>query len=188
MSQGHLVSAVVIVALIAWSFYRRARRTLRMQPLRQRPLVIRTVLLLAIAVLIIAATWTHPLDLAFDALAILLGGVLAWLAARGTRIEALPAGGWQYRPSTGIGILVLALLLVRVGWRLWFAEEMLGQLPNSTATAAPGTVPASTNPYASDPVTAALLLIFVAYYAGYALWLMMKVHRLEREAMQQPEG
>jgi hypothetical protein len=161
---------VVVTALIAWSVYRRVRRTLHWQPLVKRRLVVRGSVFIVIGMLLLVSTLYHPATAWWDAAGVAAGAALAWLALRNTRYERRD-DGWYYRPHGAIGALVILLFLARIAYRLAAAAALW----NGQGKAAGGLVPAG-GAHASaaaastvDPWTAGAMFILVAYYAVYYL-------------------
>jgi membrane protein CcdC involved in cytochrome C biogenesis len=189
----HVLTVIVLVALIGWSLYRRARRTLQAQPLRRRRLIVRSILFILVAALIVAVTFAYPVDLLWEVAGVAVGLILAGFAIAGTRFERRP-DGWYYKQSVGIGVVVLLLFVGRLVWRIAFAAQavangtgMPGAGGGSTPAGRAG-AHAAANPYASDPWTSGLLLVLVAYYACYFLWLVWKEKQVNKSEVGQANG
>jgi membrane protein CcdC involved in cytochrome C biogenesis len=168
----HGVSFVVIGVLVAWSIYRRIRRTVTFQPLRTKRLVFRMVALGAIGILYLVGIALHPAHLLFALLGLVIGGVLAYFAIRTTQFEQRDAV-WFYRPNVWIGAVLVVLFLGRIVYRGYEvskqihtglqSQQMSGQPFGSTA----------------DPFTTAFLFALIAYYIGYYVFLIRNQHRLQ---------
>ena len=112
-----LITSILIGALALWVLYRRVRRNIGRQPLNARRMGGRIVLLAVIAVLM-ASGATRDVELLGALLAGIAGGAaLGWLGLRHTKFEATVEGKF-YIPHTYIGVLVSALLLSRIAYRL----------------------------------------------------------------------
>lgn len=169
----HLVSWVVIVALLGWSMYRRVRRSITFQPLRPSRFTVRMVLFTVIGLLYLAGVIVqYPLDGVWAVIGLLLGGILAYFAIRTT--EFRPNGGqWLYRPHSWIGVILIVLFIGRIAFR---AVEVSSALTNTTAAG-----PAGMQAYQRDPLTTGVFFILIAYYLGYYTFLIWRYRHLRRE-------
>src|ERR1700716_1456242 len=142
---------MLIGVLALWVLYRRVRRNIGRQPLNARRMGGRIVLL--------ASGATHDVELLGALLAGIAGGAaLGWLGLRHTKFEATAQGKF-YIPHTYIGVLVSALLLSRIAYRL------LAVYPAAHAAAQ-----ADRNPFAAyqkSPLTLAILGVVIGYYLLY---------------------
>jgi cytochrome b561 len=155
MTSAQLVPAIVI-PLILWRVYSRARRAIGRQPWRHGRLVTAVVLFSVITLLIGLGGWRSPTSLAALGGGLVLGIPLAIVALRLTRFESV-ADGKFYTPNATIGIAVTLLLVARIAYRI---VVMLGTPPTAG-------VPPS---FYQSPLT---LLVFgvtagyyIVYYAG----------------------
>jgi hypothetical protein len=153
-----LITSILIGALALWILYRRVRRNVGRQPLNARRMGSRIVLLAVIAVLM-ASGATHDVEL-FGALVagIAAGAALGWLGLRHTKFEATAEGKF-YIPHTYIGVLVSALLLSRIAYRL------LVVYPAAHVAAQADRNPFAT--YQKSPLTLAILGVVIGYYLLY---------------------
>lgn len=153
------VGLLVLLPLLAWRVYARFRRMVgRQRASRTRPWITLTVFPAVIALLAYAAR--H--DLA--ALGLLLtalgaGAVLGRYGLARTRFEATPQGLF-YTPHTPLGVVLVALLVGRVTYRV----IELAKLP-------PGTLPALAS--APSPLTLAIFGLLAGYYIAYAAGLVL---------------
>src|ERR1700761_4287929 len=89
---SHLITVLLVAALVVWRVYARIRRTIGRQRLTKARPWITVIAFPLIAVLILATSFVHPMV----AGALLAGGVvgigLGLLGTRLTKFEATPAG------------------------------------------------------------------------------------------------
>lgn len=79
-----------------------------------------------------------------------------------------------YRPNPWIGLIVIALLIVRIGYRV-----TLMHAPTGATTIADATSQASVfHAYAADPWTAGAFFILATYYIAYFIFLLQKERKL----------
>jgi hypothetical protein len=153
-----LITSVLIGALALWVLYRRVRRNIGRQPLNARRMGGRIALLAVIAVLM-ASGAMHDVELLGALLAGIAGGAaLGWLGLRHTKFEATAEGKF-YIPHTYIGVLVSALLLSRIAYRL------LVVYPAAHAAAQADRSPFAA--YQKSPLTLAILGVVIGYYLLY---------------------
>ncbi|MCL6454223.1 MAG: cytochrome c biogenesis protein CcdC [Alicyclobacillus sp.] len=180
----HAVSLVVLVLLILFGLYRRMRRTIGFQPLRDRRMVTRSVLLGAVGVLLLVSGIAYPVSYLYDAVGIACGGVLTYYAIRTTTFEQR-GGQWYYRPHPWIGAILLVLFVGRIAYRLYVGYAAMETPGAAIQPSSPAASNAALSSYAHDPLAAAVLFAIVTYYAAYATWLI----RAERSGrLNQPNA
>lgn len=151
-------------ALIVFSIYRRLRRNFGAQPLRPKSMSVRIVVLLVVAAVL--------LPLAFRSTEFLLLGVgglgaglaLGLFAASRTRFEKR-AGLLYYIPHTYTGLLVTALFLGRLLYRLFelvATGALSGATPTNTGPEAYGT-----QAMLHSPLTFGVFFVLIGYYVTY---------------------
>lgn len=183
------ITPVLITALVIWGLYRRARRFIGRQALQPGTLWTRIVIFALIGGLMVF-TSTRDMKL-LEALAAgaCCGAVLGWVSLKYTRFETTPEGRF-YTPHAYIGLIVIALLVGRVLYRLMLMYTSAhgltsaypgGAGPNSFAPAAPYGDPgaygnASRNPYAylNTPLTFAIFGTLIGYYISYYIGVLTK--------------
>ena len=155
----HLITVILVVALVVWRLYARIRRVIGRQRLyKMRPWV--TVIAFPlILVLILSGSLLHPMT----AVAVLGGAVvgiaLGLLGTRLTKFEATPAGLF-YTPNAHLGIGLSLLLLLRLGYRFVMLQMDGGSLdPQSMQLG-------------SSPLTMAIFGTLAGYYVTYAIGLL----------------
>jgi hypothetical protein len=170
----HFYSILIIAALILFSIYRRVRRNIGWQELRQGNLMFRTILFLVVGLLFVSGAVSHPISFISDILGVLIGVALAYYSARITNFEQRE-GRLYYRPNTWIGSTVTVLFLARLFYRFYslysqggFSSYQQGQTNGfQNMSGAIG-----------NSWTAGLMLIMFAYYVIYYFLLLRKQKRL----------
>jgi hypothetical protein len=170
----HFYSILIIAALILFSIYRRVRRNIGWQELRQGNLMFRTILFLVVGLLFVSGAVFHPISLISDILGILIGVALAHYSATITNFEQRE-GRLYYRPNTWIGSTVTVIFLARLFYRFYslysqggFSSYQQGQTNGFQNMS--GTI--------GNSWTAGLMLIMFAYYVIYYFLLLRKQKRL----------
>lgn len=149
--------------------YRRAVGATSFRALTSRGLAVRTVLYVALAALIAAATVSHPLEIAFDAAGVIAGAAVAFVAIR-TSTFSQAGESWRYRPHPWIGIGLFVFFVGRV------AFDIVSQ--PSAVTTNTAASPVTLASLSADPVSAALLLVIVGYYLVYNVFLLRRARSL----------
>ena len=155
----HLITVLLVVALVAWRLYSRIRRMVGRQRLSTARAWITIVAFPLILVLVLTGSLLHPLT----AVAVLGGAVvgiaLGLLGTRLTKFEATPAGLF-YTPNAHLGVALSLLLVARLGWR-FVALQINGQAfdPQSMQVGA-------------SPLTMAIFGTLAGYYVTYAIGLL----------------
>jgi hypothetical protein len=155
----HLLTVVLVVALVAWRFYARIRRMVGRQRLSSvRPWF--TIALLPLVLVLLLATGTlHPMTGTAAAGGLVAGIGLGRVGTRLTKFEATPAGLF-YTPNAHLGIALSLLLVLRIGYR--FVMLQVGDAGTSSLAMQPG----------GSPLTMAILGMLVGYYVTYAIGLL----------------
>jgi len=158
-SDTHLITTLLVVALVVWRLYARIRRVIGRQRLsRVRPWITIVVFPL-ILLLILTGSLLHPMT----AVAVLGGAVvgiaLGLLGTRLTKFEATPAGLF-YTPNAHLGIGLSLLLVLRLGYRFVMLQMNGGNFdPQSMQLGA-------------SPLTMAIFGTLAGYYVTYAIGLL----------------
>lgn len=185
--EPRFITPIVITVLVVFGLYRRARRFIGRQVLQPGQLWTRIGIfaVLIAFMLITSARDTKMLEALLAGAC--CGALLGWVGLKYTRFETTPEGRF-YTPHAYIGLLVLALLVGRVLYRMMimysgahgFGSADFGAAgPGTFAPAGPNGASgpyAYQNPYASlrSPLTLAIFGALVGYYISYYLGVLMK--------------
>jgi hypothetical protein len=176
-----LLGPLLFGALIVLMIFRRARRSFGRQPVNTARLSLRAAVLCVLGVLLASTIWRDVRLIEALAAGILGGAVLGLLGLRHTRFEATEQGRF-YTPHTYIGVLVLALFVGRLVYRL--AIGYAGS-PGMHAALGGGGAPASPlAAYGRSPLTLALIGLPIGYYVLYNIGVLRK----SRALAEQPPG
>jgi hypothetical protein len=155
----HLLTVVLVVALVAWRLHSRIRRMIGRQRLSAVRPWLTIVLFPLILALVMAGSLLHPMTAAAVAGGAVAGIALGLLGTRLTKFEATPAGLF-YTPNAHLGIALSLLLVLRVGYRFVMLQLNGGQFdPQSMQLGA-------------SPLTMAIFGTLAGYYVTYAIGLL----------------
>lgn len=163
----HLITTIVVIALICLGIYRRVRRNIGWQRLKRGNLVFRTVIFLVIGLLFLVAGLTHPISIVSDVIGVTLGAFLGVYGVNLTRFEQRE-GRLYYCPNIWVGTAVTLLFLGRLIYRFYTIYSS-GAL-NGAAQQNPNQFQSM----AGNSWAAGLLLIMFAYYIFYYAVLLKK--------------
>ena len=154
---------IVFGALIAWSIYRRVRRSIGRQKLRTGRIIFVLVIFCVFAFFIMLAGLLNPrLLLGFGA-GILGGVILGFLSLKLTKFETTQEGHF-YKPDTRIGVVLSMLWLGRFIYRM-------AVLKDTDMAVSPGHPPAG-----QSPLTFAITGLVFGYYIVYYIGLLVHAH------------
>ncbi|HEV7715743.1 MAG TPA: hypothetical protein VGO53_09115 [Steroidobacteraceae bacterium] len=159
------LAPALFAPLIVFAFYRRFRRNFGRQAIQHKRMVVRIVLLSAIAIFMLVLAWHASALFAAGAGGLALGAGLATLGLKLTRFES-NAEGEFYTPNTYIGVALSAALIGRLVYRF----VTVGSLPPAAQQAA------NANPFAayqSSPLTLAIFTVLMGYYVTYYIGVML---------------
>ena len=167
----HLLTVVLVVALVAWRVYSRIRRVIGRQRLSAVRPWITVVVFPLIAALVLLTSFVHPMTGVALIAGAAVGTVLGILGRRLTKFEVTPAGLF-YTPNAHLGIALSLLLVLRLGYRA-VTLQMNGQNfdPQSMQLG-------------SSPLTMAIFGTLAGYYVTYAIGLL----RWRAQVSRQPPG
>ncbi len=155
----HLLTVVLVVALVTWRLHSRLRRMIGRQRLSAVRPWLTIVLFPLILALVLAGSLLHPMTAAAVAGGAVAGIALGLLGTRLTKFEATPAGLF-YTPNAHLGIALSLLLVLRVGYRFVMLQLNGGQFdPQSMQLGA-------------SPLTLAIFGTLAGYYVTYAIGLL----------------
>ena len=164
----HLITVLLVVALVAWRLYARMRRMIG----RQRLSTVRPWLTIVLFPLIVALVLTgsplHPMTAVAVLAGAAIGIALGLLGTRLTKFEATPAGLF-YTPNAHLGIALSLLLVLRLGYR--FVTLQLDGRNFDPQSMQLG----------SSPLTMAIFGTLAGYYVTYAIGLLRWRARVARE-------
>jgi len=159
----HSYTIIIIIALIIFSIYRRVRRNIGWQKLRQGSMLFRIILFLVIGLIFLAEGVFHPVSLISDIVGILLGSLLAYYSVSLTHFEQRE-GRLYYRPNIWIGSSVIVIFLARFIYRFYglYAGGALSGVQQSQTNGAQ-----TAGLMLGNSWTTGLMLIMFAYYVIY---------------------
>ena len=160
-----LVTPYLIAALVVWGVYRRMRRSFGRQRVREGLMWLRVGLFTLIAALA-AVSVARDVDVLGALLAgIACGALLGYIGLKYTKFEVVP-GGRFYTPHAYIGLVVTALFLGRLVYRLLYLSHgayALGDANQNLAVA-----------YQRSPLTLGIFAALVGYYVLFYGGILMK--------------
>ena len=164
-----LLSTVAVGVLMAWAIYRRLTRTLGRQRVSAPRLWIRAGILCALGIVMLLTLGNSVELLGSLLLGVACGIALGMLGLRHTQFENTAEGRF-YTPHTYIGLIVSALLLGRVIYRL-----------APLYAAGQSAYAMDQNPYAvlqKSPLTVAIFGVLIGYYVLFNLGVWSRSRQL----------
>jgi MFS family permease len=152
---------IVFGGLMAWSVYRRVRRSIGRQQLRPRRAIVRLVILCAASVLIALAGLQFPRILLGFGGGLLCGAILGFVGLKLTQFETTEEGHF-YTPDTRIGVALSLLLAGRIIYRMVV-------LSNTDLAA-------NHPPPMQSPLTYFIIGLTIGYYIVYSIGLFVHTH------------
>ena len=169
-AQVHALPLAAVTVLLMFSLWRRARRLIGRQPVRPKRMVLRLVLLCAVAAVVLPASIARFPPLADGvAIGVAVGFALALLSLRLTRFEFGPQGP-TYIPNLYIGLGLSALFAARLVYRMILVYPQMQQ----AATGHTGVM----NALPPSPLTFGLLGTLLSYYFVYYLGVLLRSRQL----------
>jgi len=155
----HLLTVLLVVALVTWRVYARIRRVVGRQRLSAVRPWVTVVVFPLIAVLVLLTSFLHPMAGAALVAGAAVGIGLGLYGTRLTRFEVTPAGLF-YTPNAHLGIALSLLLVLRLGYRFVMLQMNTRQFdPQSMQLG-------------SSPLTMAIFGTLAGYYVTYAIGLL----------------
>jgi hypothetical protein len=161
----------ILAALAVLMIYRRLRRSFGKQLLRPTRMMLRAVLLIAVAASLVPIALRSQAHLLAELAGTALGLSLALWGARHTRFLT-DRGQTYYVPHTHTGIAVSLLVLARIVYR--FVEIYADGGPAGAAT------------MVQSPLTVGLLFVLIAYYVYYYGAVLWRSRHLEPSDLEAP--
>jgi hypothetical protein len=155
------LTPILVVGVVAWSFYRRIRRNIGRQPLRPRRIGFSIGAFSLASILMLLASAIHLPSLFSLIGGLLLGVVLGAFGLHLTRFETTDDGHF-YTPSTHIGIALSALLFGRLAYRFWVFQDLANV--------------ANHPPPMQSPLTYFIFGLLAGYYLTFYIGLFMHTH------------
>jgi hypothetical protein len=171
--QQHTVAIIIVVVVALVKIYRHARSELRFQKFVKWRALARTALLISFGLVLLATGYSNPARYIFDAIGILLGGIIACYSIRTSAFE-WRNNEWFYRQNLWIGKCIVVLLagrLIHKGYEDIYA--LFGAAANAQFTRH-GPPLAE---YTRDPSLTAIMFILIAYYIVFYTLLIRKSSR-----------
>lgn len=163
MNKQAFIYYVVFGALIAWSIYRRTRRSIGRQKLRPGRVITRLVLLGIGVCFILLAGLLNPFVLLGFGAGIAGGVALGLVGLRLTKFETTVEGHF-YTPDTRLGVAVSLLLTGRIIYRFAVLHDTNGA------------VAAGHPPPMGSPLTFFIAGLTIGYYIVYSIGLFVHTH------------
>lgn len=154
---------IALGGLIAWSLYRRVRRSIGRQKLRPGRIIFRLVLFCVAVFFIILAGIQYPPLLAGFGAGVLGGVVLGFVSLRLTKFETTEEGHF-YTPDMRIGVAISFLVVGRVIYRMAILKN--AQMSVSAGHPPPG----------QSPLTLFIFGLMFGYYIVYYIGLFVHTH------------
>lgn len=157
-----LLTPVIMAALFLFILYRRGRRLLTAQPVTPKRMLVRMLILAALAVMLLLPALLQPSLLGADIFGLACGGALALLGLKLTRFE------WReeqlfYIPNLYVGLLVFGLILGRVLYRFLHMWQASAGFKDAAALQ----TAQQNQTMLHSPVTLAILFVMLGYYLAY---------------------
>jgi hypothetical protein len=164
------LAPVLFAPLIVFAFYRRFRRNFGRQPIQHKRMVVRVVLLSAIATFMLVLAWHSSTLFAAGVGGLAVGAALATVGLRLTRFESNTEGEF-YTPNTYIGVALSAALLARLAYRYIAVGPAAQAVAQQTANGNPFAA------YQSSPLTLSFFTVLVGYYVTYYVGVMLTARK-----------
>jgi hypothetical protein len=159
------LAPAILVPLVAWRIYMRARRNIGRQELRPARLVARVGIYTLLLALVTAAAARHLPSLEAELGGLLAGVVLAVFGLKLTRWEMAPDGNF-YTPNAYLGIGLTLLFVGRIVYRFM----VLFVNPPLVSDGPPQLF--------QSPLTFAIFGITVGYYLAYTAGVLARGRRV----------
>lgn len=179
-----LLNTVLIGALVLFVLYRRFRRNIGRQRLRETAMWIRVVILTLVCLLLLLSPFRTSMSLVAAAIGVVIGIGLGFYALAHTKFETTAEGRF-YTPNGYIGMGVSALLIGRLIYRFTViypavhsAAQQAAQDPQFQ-----GSVFAA---YQRSPLTLGIYFLLAGYYVCYYVSVIMKSRALRASGDTQP--
>lgn len=183
---GHLIRGAIPIVFIAWIIYRRIRRNFGRQKLRRGWMIFRLVLFSVIALLLLPFVLLSPERALATAAGAGSGVALAIWAAKRTRFQK-DGNRLYYIPHTYTGLVVTALFLGRLLYRIFFVSSSMWGAATMGSDPSAGDY-GGWSGLASSPLTRALFYAYVSYYLYYYVYVLYESRHLKPADWEQPDA
>ncbi|MDR7866546.1 MAG: DUF1453 family protein [Sporomusaceae bacterium] len=163
------MAIIIIVVLVLFKIYLRARRELRFQKFVKWRALLRIALMIGLGVGLLVTGYANPVRYLFDGIGILLGYIIAWYSIRTSAFEWRD-NDWFYRQNQVIGKCIFVILVGRFIHKGYediaalFGAAANGQLARQVPSAE----------YVRDPSVTAIMFVLIAYYIFFYTFLMRR--------------
>jgi hypothetical protein len=166
---AHLLTVLLVVALVVWRGHARMRRLVGRQRLSSVRPWITVVVFPLIAALALLTSVVDPRTAIALVAGAFVGSALGVVGRRLTRFEVTTAGLF-YTPNAHLGIALSLLMVLRLGYR-FVMLQLDGRQPDPQAL-----------PLGAGPLTMALFGMLAGYYVTYAIGLLRWRAQVGRQA------
>lgn len=180
-----LLQTVLIGALVLFFLYRRFRRNIGRQKLRETAMWMRAGILTLVCALLLLSPFRTSMSLIAAAIGSVIGIGLAFYALAHTHFENTPQGRF-YTPNAYIGMGISALFIGRLIYRftvIYPAMQHAAQQAAQNPQLQGGPLAA----YQRSPLTLGIYFLLAGYYVCYYVNVIIKARQLNRaDALQPP--
>jgi hypothetical protein len=173
----HVWGSLATAALVLFIIYRRFRRSFGRQAMRPRRMIARMVILGVVGLILLPAALRSSAGLLALSAGVALGLALGVWGAQHTRFER-HGGELHYIPHTYAGMVVSALFLGRLLYRLLMLPQGMQTDANAFAGASPadafGTI-------YHNPLTLGVFFVLIGYYVYYYSYVLWRFKHVKRE-------
>jgi len=155
---------LIIIALIAYSAFRRVMRALNFQKYKQGALLFKVGLYCFVALILLASAALNPMSYLFYLIGAVAGGVLVFIAVKNMIFEKR-ADGLYYRTHVWVEIAVLVLFFARLIYRFYIMSQVMG------VDATDPDAMSKRLQYTRDPFTSFVFFLLCTYYIGYYFYV-----------------
>ena len=152
------LTLLVLGSLITWRVYARFRKLVGRQRLSRYRAPITLSIYSLLSLLVAYAAFEHPVRVLWLAASLLAGLALSIVGIRHTTFEATP-GALFYTPNAHLGVVLLALFVARIAYRLVEVYFLAPSLPRGTTE------------FMGSPTTVVAFGLLAGYFIGYAFGL-----------------
>lgn len=172
--QHHTVAIIIIVALVLFKIYRRARRELRFQKFVKGRALLRIALMIGFGGVLLVTGYANPVRYIFDGIGVLLGYIIAYYSIRTSAFEWRD-NDWFYRQNLWIGKCIFVMLAGRFIHKGY--EDIVAVFGAAANAQFTRQVPPAE--YVRDPSVTGIMFILIAYYIVFYTLLIRKEQQMK---------